>query len=325
MATITIKYTLSQRGQRESLKAGGSGEQVQKVTLKPSSPEWPQAVELAAIDSTGAGLIDLYSVRHAYAVQTDGKAKYGPIKPQPYDAVPTVAELLADAAAAKAADAAGQAAYDAECAAKHEAEVARVLACPLSDLIDVGPGGPNSEAPAVVKSGPWNDLRTAARHAEAVAEVARLNAEAKARRAAEAAEDVAKLERLKEWVRAHGDETTRLRLEEGYDSWISTAREQYADNIARSVSVASGLTLDDRELYDSCDAVRYEERKSPDAAEIKALRRVRDALPVGTVAKLVYAVYRGGDLEEDVSRAEVQLTIAVPGSGTESRHLLVND
>ena len=323
MASIKITYRLSAAGQKASLLAGGDGKAVQACTLTPASPEWSEAVELAAIGADGDGKIEIDTGRGAYR-RFGGEVNYDRRDYPRYDAPTTAVQLLADYRREKALDDEGAAAYREEQAAKEEAEVQRVLTCHLSDLID-----PNywsgTDHPAILKSSPWSDPRTADRKAEAEAEVARINAAAKAAIAAAEAEKKAALGTLAAWTREHGSELARLRLEGGYDCWVSSARTEYADAVATKIAEASGLTLDDGDLYERCDSVKTEDRKCPTVAEIKALREVKAALPAGCAAKLVWSRYTGDDLDEGIGRAEIEITIPVPGAGDETRTMTISE
>lgn len=323
MASIKITYRLTPAGQKASLHAGGDGKAVQSFTLKPNSPEWADAVELAEIGTDGDGKIEMNGYRGAYRCDGD-KIQYADRDYPRYDAPATVGQLIADYRREKALDAAGYVAYREDVAARHEADVARVLACPLADLIlQPWPGGYQ------IVSGPWDDSRLATLKAELEAEIERLTAEFKANKEAEAAKAEAEKksgrDSLASWVREHGSELSRLRLEDGYDCWVSSAREEYADAIAAKIAEASGLTLDDGDLYERCDTVNTEDRKCPVVAEIKSLRDVRAVLPEGCAAKLVWTRYTGGDLDEGIGRAEIEITIPVPGARDETRILTLSE
>ena len=321
MASITISYGLTPAGRKASLLAKGDGKAVQTVTLTPDSLEWADAVDLADVGGDGAGKINMLGGRSAYR-RVGGEVQYRQHDYPSYVAPATATQLLADYRREMALDAAGEAAHREDQAAKEEAEVARVLTCPLSDLIGTY-GGTSWH----VQSGPWNDPRTAARKAEAEAEAKRLTAEAeakeKAKKAAAEAAKKAGLDKLSSWTRENGSELARFRLEDGYDCWVSAAREEYADAAAAKIAETSGLTLDD--LDERCSSVLSEDRRCPTVAEIKALRAVKSALPDGAEARLVWSRYTGGDLDEDTARAEIEITIPVPGAGDETRSLVVSE
>ncbi len=133
----------------------------------------------------------------------------------------------------------------------------------------------------------------------------------------------AELEQLKSWIRSHGTEVARLRLEEGFDSWIACAIEEYTNATAENVAKAAGLTLDDRDFYNAADDVSYGDRKHPTVEEIVALRKVRAACPRNATVLLQWVSYSGGNLEDDVKRAEIEITMPVPGAKEETRYLIV--
>jgi len=83
--SASIKYRLSQAGQKAAILAGQSGEAVQVVKLQPTDPNYPKLVSLASIDANGNALLDLTiasTFDHDFA---------GPPK---YDDVPSVETLL---------------------------------------------------------------------------------------------------------------------------------------------------------------------------------------------------------------------------------------
>lgn len=141
-----------------------------------------------------------------------------------------------------------------------------------------------------VYQGRGDDPEINALREKAKAEADRRNAVIKAEREAKAAENARKTEerqakkaaglaKLKAWATEHGSEVTRLRIEEGYDCWVSSAATEVADAVA---AVVAG----DLKPSPSDDSYDYdvEDRKCPTAAEIKALRDCRRRLQEGTAA-----------------------------------------
>lgn len=160
----------------------------------------------------------------------------------------------------------------------------------------------------------------AAAWAEAAAERDRLNA---AEKATAAAQQKLVLDRLAEWVRGNGSELARLRLEEGYDCWVTAAREELAAAVAGRVVDGLGLSPDDApDGYTHDDT---EPRKCPTAAEIRLLRAARDravAADWPVTVGLERVTYQPsedeyGDRDPDVrpiTRTELAVTIdGLPG------------
>lgn len=175
------------------------------------------------------------------------------------------------------------------------------------------------EAAAVAAKRAEADRRNAARaiaSAEADRRNAAATAAAEAAKAAAEAERAAGLTRLAEWSREHGSLTTRLRLEEGYDCWVSSARGDYADAVVARVR---------GDLADAPDGGETEDRECPDAAEILALRAVRERCGDDATAALVRTTYEPDDDDADGPRVtEIWLTIPVPGCRGVSRYLSVH-
>ena len=320
MPKIEIQFSYSEAGRRNRLLAGFPADHVGFIELTPESPDWQRAVELADLSGNGDGEIRLNYSNREY-VQ--------------WDREPTVAELLDNAAAIRAAR---QKNIDDEIAATEAADaraLAGKLTIPTNSLGEVkwdsGDGwrvlnyAKGQEHRLVTRNSPewaaWmaeiEAHNIAVREAAAKAEAAK-KAEAEAARKAE-------LETLAAWTREHGSELARLRLEDGYDCWVSQARKDYADAVAEKVAEGSGLPLDDGDLYERCGSVKTEDRKCPTVEEIKALRSVKSALPDNCEAKIVWSRYTGGDLDEDTGRAEIEVSIPVPGAGEEKRSLVISE
>lgn len=89
-------------------------------------------------------------------------------------------------------------------------------------------------------------------------------------KAAREALEQSKITRLRSWTTDHGSELARLRMQEGYGTWVAVAREEYANLVAKKV--AAGLAESEAE-----EGVEYEMEavKSPSVPEILALRQSR--------------------------------------------------
>ena len=132
---------------------------------------------------------------------------------------------------------------------------------------------------------------------------------------------------LRAWAKEHGGDLARLRLEEGYDCWLTAARDDYAESVF--AAVAAGL--EPAEEPDGTDGrPEVEERKCPAAAEIKALRAVRTACEGHpAAAELVYVRYdRADDADESEVpakqyRAELEITVTCPDGHEEQRYYLI--
>jgi hypothetical protein len=172
---------------------------------------------------------------------------------------------------------------------------------------------------------PWHSEEWKRWEAELEATNAAARARAEAERAEERdrkeAEAKANKEKLAAWVRENGTEVARLRLEEGYDSWVTVAAADLADALAGRV--AEGLGLKPAEVPDGYSHTRDEERKCPTADEIKVLRAARATAEKetewGVTPSLARSTYTQDqdDYEDDsdvISRTELRLTITVwPG------------
>jgi hypothetical protein len=148
---------------------------------------------------------------------------------------------------------------------------------------------------------------------EAGKEVDRLR---EVRLAEEEAAEQAGRDQLKAWALEHGDETVRLRIEEGFDSWIGLAGDQYAKAIAQQIAERAGMVVleeDGDALLEGCGKHEAVDRIAPTSIEILALRRIREHLPEGVRVKLMWVRYSGGELGGPVGRPEFKLIIPVPG------------
>jgi hypothetical protein len=162
------------------------------------------------------------------------------------------------------------------------------------------------------------------RNAELAAERERQAAEEAARKAKAEAERKAGLEVLAAWVREHGSELARARLEEGYGCWVSAAHDDYAAAVA--ARVAAGLTPAD--APDGESVVEY--RKCPTLAEIRTLREARGRVAEGdrVVVDLKRVRYdfdadEYGEKEEPLTRTELWVCVTCPdGFEAESFYLI---
>lgn len=181
----------------------------------------------------------------------------------------------------------------------------------------------------VVKYCPWSDPETAAVATVAQAEADRRNAELDAKEDAEAAKDAERkrLQELKKveatakletWVRASGSELARLRLDHGYDCWVSAALGDYADAVANGI--AAGLELaGDMDGY----TPEADERKCPTLTELQILTAAEKQAKEytagdGTTAavELIRVTYTPEDdsgNDETVKRTELRVTVTVCG------------
>lgn len=144
------------------------------------------------------------------------------------------------------------------------------------------------------------------------------------KKAAKAAEEKAAKGRLAAWVDTHGSELARLRKAEGYDCWVSAARDEYA--AAAAGRVVAGLGLSRATCPDGYDCATSEPRECPTVAEIKTLVAAREAagrepaeFPASVMLSLVsYTPGEddgGYDDRDPISRCELLVTIGgLPGS-----------
>jgi hypothetical protein len=187
---------------------------------------------------------------------------------------------------------------------------------------------------------------TYARKAEAEAEVSRRNdllkAEKEKQDAEKAAAAAAAAQELREWAAEHGSELTKLRMEEGYDSWQQSAMEdrsrlaaEHADAVVAQVAAATGLkNANDADFGDLTYEFDEEPRKNPTLDELKNLKAVREAVGDLATAELVYVTYEfdkseydgdedDQDENEPVKRCEIKLTIPHQ-FGERERYLLAS-
>lgn len=323
MPTITIYHRFSAAGRKAHLLAGGDGNATRRVSVTPDDRmEWPRAVALADAP-TG----DAWDIHLQYSDDRE------------WDTVPAIGELLDYKIARDAGRIAKRKACEAEEIAETEAIMAESLRLRRTE------GKPGNLAPVCRYSNPRPLNYAAGREAELKtwnspewkSWTAEIDAANKAHHAAEkAAEDKAKAKeaaaveagkaKLAEWTRQHGGETAKLRLEEGLESWVSAAKEDYAE------SVWSIFGLDEAEVPDGYEFRRGNsgEKLSPSAAEIKALRAARAQAetldPEGAMIdmELIHITYHScDDATEDapdrLSATEIRITLDVFGLGTKAQ------
>lgn len=149
-------------------------------------------------------------------------------------------------------------------------------------------------------------------------------AEYAAKKVEKDAKEAADIDSLKAWAFGYASETTRLRLEDGYDSWVKIARDEYADSVFDSLGL---LRAEEPTGYEGKSS---EPRLSPTAAEIKALRAVRKELRnlEGGTAELVRACYEPLETNDDtdtdapIRRTEIIISIDVYGVGYNCEFLI---
>ncbi len=141
----------------------------------------------------------------------------------------------------------------------------------------------------------------------------RAESEAKHRadKALREAAEAAKLESLRAWALDHGSELTKLRLEGGFDCWVSSANgerqriaDQEADATEMRIIAASGVNVVELPDYDDWE---IEDRKCPTLPELQSLAAVKSVKPANVEAKLVRVKYTKDD--EKVFHTEIQLLI----------------
>jgi hypothetical protein len=281
---------------------------VDPADLTPAERTWLAAYTSAADASTGADL-KLFD----YIATTTGTHHFN-------FPVATPEALKAEAAAG---------------VARWAAEDEAFAAADAASLLKNCGYGYKSDLPAQLAH-PDRYPRLAARRAELEAAAAaeraaydRAEAEKKAaneaerrdREAADAREKAdreAKLTLLAEWARSHGSDTCKLRLEEGFASWASLALEEWTE--ARHADLGT-----DDPVPDGFEFATAEERLSPTAKEVLALRRVKGLLADGESARLVVIRYVPGEDEDNdyddepadpVVRTEIEVTVNPFGLGT---------
>ena len=72
---ITIKYWLSEKGQKANLLAGGDGNQIQLVNVKNTEPIYPDALELASVSSDGTATLDTTKSLSDYELRVNSYGK----------------------------------------------------------------------------------------------------------------------------------------------------------------------------------------------------------------------------------------------------------
>lgn len=202
-------------------------------------------------------------------------------------------------------------------AARYAEADAKLAGGPVEKLLELRGGSWAFVRPQPQESYPLTYARQAEAETEAQARNEAAEASSKAEKARKAEQMVQGLAQLREWVLANGSALSKARLEEGYESWASSAREEYADFVAAQ----TGLQPAD-ELGESKD---LEDRKCPTLEEIEALRAAREKLPEGVKAELVrftYSCENDYEEESDVVRVELMLTIPHP-TGDMERYLLL--
>lgn len=308
---VKFSFKLSAAGQRANLLAGGNGSVMQGMAVKFGEEHYAEAVALAPMRYDGPG-----EIKCGETLKTSDliPGYYGgPSEPaKEYDTVPTVAELIADETVRRAKLAVAIAAEKAEAEAKREAEVARVLNASLDELTD------KRYFVWQVGSGPWNDKRAETKGAEVAQYVKEQNdkrAEKKKQIESEQrANREAKLEALKSWVRENGSELAIARLENGFASWVSAAKECYGITVAEKI--ARGLVEPARDVDGEDVTVGVEDRKSPTVDEIKMLRLLRERCEDSVAeVQLMRVTYDYNDREADEPEVvtEFRIVVTVPG------------
>ena len=132
---------------------------------------------------------------------------------------------------------------------------------------------------------------------------------------AKASAYAAGVQSLRDWATTNGSELTRLRLAEGYESWVSSAVDDFV------VDRVEDFSIDGFERTGSMDGYECEceERKSPSTDEILALKRIRPLLrpnESATLQRVTYTAsvdddsYEEGD--EPITVTEIQVRITLP-------------
>jgi hypothetical protein len=119
---------------------------------------------------------------------------------------------------------------------------------------------------------------------------------------------------LREWVEKHSEPEalSRLRLEEGFETWVKAAADEYASWVCEQ------LNDFDRPLPDHDGQGQYQSRLSPTITELQALRQARKRVEEFGSVQLVLAFYDNGD-----KRTELEVTVAVPLYGAVCRYFLI--
>lgn len=330
MAKVTIRFALSQEGQKDSLRKGGNGKVIQETTVEDVlSYPGTVAMELATVDADGNALVDTTRYLHS----GDMGLKYGHhADPKHYPTMPDVATLIADEQQRRQSVRDWDAVERAKEAAAEEQRRAEYLAADPLGPVWVYKGYGKWE----VYSGYSNNAELNAVRAVAQAEADRRNAELKAQEeadkaereratAAKKAQAEAGKETLRLWALEHGSELARARLAEGYDCWVSAAHDDYTDHVTRTITLRpvpdeDGYTMDS------------EERKCPTLPEIKALQSLRQALegqPVTIDLMRVKYTPSGDDdgyTDPDAEpwyRTEIVVTVESPDGYIDERAYLI--
>lgn len=321
---ITIRYALSEAGQRASLLAGEKGSKIQTAIVKPGEPGWAEAVVLVPLSQSGPMEIPChFDIQHV-----NGKYPDKPIPAIEYDSVPTVAKLLEDQAGRIAKATTSIREIKEKEKAEHEAEVQRVLSCPISDLIDVGTYSIDA------KSGPWNDPRTKDRKAEIDTEVIRLRDERKSKQEAAEIESKAKKEKalkdFADWVRMFGSEHAKALLENGFETWKRVGREDFATE--KAVMLANHLHARGFKVGEADSGGTAEPLKTPTVDEIKCFAAACDYVKgKGHFGEIELMLVDRADYEDEAGYGEVEpefqtemrVDVTVPGLGWESSRYFV--
>jgi hypothetical protein len=145
--------------------------------------------------------------------------------------------------------------------------------------------------------------------AKAIADCEANLAKTKARKEAKAKAT----EELRHWAIAHGSETLRLRTEEGMN-WITLATSEMADSLLITAGITGSLA--DPEGYNPSSS----EPEAPTAAQIKELRRIREAaasIPGLTAeVEMIDCEYTpeedDGYNDEVIRRTEIRVELTLP-------------
>jgi hypothetical protein len=164
--------------------------------------------------------------------------------------------------------------------------------------------------------------------AQNAADFAALKAADESEKAAKLAAKDAGLAQLREWAQSNGSGLTKLRLDEGYDCWATSAAADWMAERGRDLAAAGFADAGEKEGY-TVDST--EDRKCPTEAEILAIRKLRPLLRPNETAELVRVTYTpekdedGYDPEdsEPVKETEILVTVAMPHGFRDSLYLTI--
>lgn len=207
--SITIRFKLSEAGQRNALKSGRNAEQVQEMVITPESSCYETAVDLSEVNKDGK------------AVLIAGSSKFSSMPDSfpvwEYDEFPTVGKLVQDTVDFYNRKKEREAQEEAKKKAEHEELVQRVLTSPLEDLYGGSYDRYSYNYPLSV-SDVRNDERVQSVLQKVDSEISRLETEYKQKiKARQKAYDeaCAKAEREKaEWIESHGSNRLKRMIKE---------------------------------------------------------------------------------------------------------------